>query len=57
MSIEAFTCEEIKITNNNEKTARLAEEFGKYLTETCGIVSLSLTVDGEHIHSQNHPQH
>ncbi len=45
MSIEAFTCEEIKIFNNNEKTAKLAEAVGNYLIKNCGIVSLELTVD------------
>ena len=45
MSIEAFTCEEIRINNTNEKTAKLAEEFGNYLIKNYGIVSLGLTVD------------
>ena len=45
MSIEAFTCEEIRINNTNEKTARLVEEIGIYLIKNYGIVSLELTVD------------
>lgn len=46
MSIEAFTCEEIRINNTNEKTAKLAVEFSNYLIKNYGIVSLGLTVDG-----------
>lgn len=46
MSIVAFTCEEIRINNTNEKTAKLAEEIGNYLIKNYGIVSLGLTVDG-----------
>lgn len=45
MSIEAFTCEEIRIINSNEKTAKLAEEVGNYLIKNYGIVSFELTVD------------
>lgn len=46
MSIEANTYEELKISNVNEKTALLAEQVGKYLIETWGIIKLELTVDG-----------
>lgn len=45
MSIEAFTCEEINIHNSNEKTAELAEEFGRYLIKIRDIKALVLTVD------------
>ena len=45
MGIEANTCEEIHINNLNEKTARFADEVGKYLAGTRGIRNLILEAD------------
>ena len=45
MSIQAITVEEITIHNVNPDTSRIAELFGRYLTETWGIDYLKLTVD------------
>ena len=46
MSIEANTCEELTIHNVNEKTAQLCDAVSEYLLKTWGIISISLTVDG-----------
>lgn len=47
MSIEATTCEQINVKNNNEQTKAVAEKIGEYMLETWGILNLKMTVDGK----------
>ena len=53
MSIEANTYEELYIKNVNEKTARICDSVGIYLTSTWGIIKLLLTVDGKEYHCED----
>ncbi len=47
MSIEATTCEQINVKNNNEQTKAVAKKIGEYMLETWGILNLKMTVDGK----------
>ena len=47
MSVEANTFEKMSICNINKKTALVAEDVAKYLTQISGIRDFSLDVDGK----------
>lgn len=47
MSVEVNTYQQMKIRNQNEKTAELAEKIGTYFQELSGVLWLKLKVDGK----------